>query len=480
MTNLSSYVYQHSNGVFYFRRAIPTAIRQQHATRPDIRVSLRTRDPKTALALARQYAVQCDELFTQVTEKMDLFKKKSVRDLVGKLDFVVTTADGHKIELNNIKAGEEQAAEALLQKSLNMLSGQPKAEKHTKQDNQLSIGKAIHEFLYNSIDSTTWSQNNKRYYMLRLTAMGAFIGKCTFEEFNEEVYIKALNELSHLPERQNRKEFSGLNPLEMVAAVKKMQASGEEINTIGDETFNKYISTLNTFFVWANSKGYCSCSFINKGMRKCTESDKDKRDAFTREQVTKINNELLETKHKIKPWQFFIPLIAMYSGARQAEIAQLDTTDIVQENGIHGMKICETAGSDKSVKNRSSIRFVPFHPEILKHGILEYQKDRVMHKKEKLFFDEKRDYGDTVNKWFNRTFMDKMAFENRSKLGFHSFRHTFITELMNIPNNNDRTLLTIQHIVGHTTESTSTNTYLKHITADNKLKLISLLNYQKF
>ena len=93
MANISSYVYQHTNGIFYFRRAIPSSIRQKHHTRPDIRVSLRTRDPKTALALARRYAVQCDELFSN-DEAMDLFNKRSVRDLVGKLDFVVTTADG--------------------------------------------------------------------------------------------------------------------------------------------------------------------------------------------------------------------------------------------------------------------------------------------------------------------------------------------------------------------------------------------------
>lgn len=71
----------------------PLPMRQKHNTRPDIRVSLRIRDPKTALALARRYAVQCDELFSN-DEAMDLFNKRIVRDIVGNLDFVVTTADG--------------------------------------------------------------------------------------------------------------------------------------------------------------------------------------------------------------------------------------------------------------------------------------------------------------------------------------------------------------------------------------------------
>lgn len=170
-------------------------------------------------------------------------------------------------------------------------------------------------------------------------------------------------------------------------------------------------------------------------------------------------------------------MIAIYSGARQAEIAQLDVADIKQENGIWGFDICETEGSDKSVKNRSSNRFVPFHSELIKCGILEYHAERLAGGFEKLFFDEKTDYGDSVNKWFNRTFLGKLDLPNRSKLGFHSFRHSAITEMMNAQSNDDRTMIIVQHTVGHTPEHTTANTYLKHITAENKLKVLELLRY---
>lgn len=478
MTTLASYLYQEPSGIFYFRRAIPSSIRQKHHTRPDIRVSLRTRDPKTALALARRYAVQCDELFSN-DEAMDLFKKRSVRDLVGKLDFVVTTADGHKVEMNNIKAGEEETAKQLLQQSLNMLEKRSdKPAKKPEQKPVVTIHDAIHEFLFKSIDSTKWSDNNRYYYTRRLAAWNCIIGKHTIADFSEEMYVKALKELALLPAHQNRKEYKALTPDKMIQEVRRIMSEGGEVETLTDETFNKYIACLNTFFAWANSKGYCNCSFIEKGRRRLTESSRDKRDAFTNEQIRTIINLLNINRSRFKrQWHYFIPMIAIYSGARQAEIAQLDVADIKQENGIWGFDICETEGSDKSVKNRSSNRFVPFHSELIKCGILKYHAERLAGGFDKLFFDEKTDYGDSVNKWFNRTFLGKLDLPNRSKLGFHSFRHSAITEMMNAQSNDDRTMIIVQHTVGHTPEHTTANTYLKHITAENKLKVLELLKY---
>lgn len=477
MTTLASYLYQEPSGIFYFRRAIPSSIRQKHNTRPDIRVSLRTRDPKTALALARRYAVQCDELFSN-DEHMDLFKKRSVKDLVGKLDFVVTTADGHKVELNNIKAGEEETAKQLLQQSLDML--EKRSDKPAKKQEKaiVTIKDAMNEFLLKSIDSTKWSSNNKYYYTTRLATWNFLIGHYDISEFSEEKYVNSLQEMALLPAHQNRKEYKTLTPDKMIEKVKLIISNGGREDTLTDETFNKYVACLNAFFKWANSKGYCNCSFIEKGRRRLTESSKDKRDAFTSEQIRTIINLLNINRNRFRQqWHYFIPMIAIYSGARQAEIAQLDVADIKKENGIWGFEICETEGSDKSVKNRSSNRFVPFHSEVIKCGILEYHAGRLKGGFEKLFFDERTDYGDSVNKWFNRTFMEKLDFPNRSKLAFHSFRHSAITEMMNAQSGNDRIMLIVQHIVGHAPENTTANTYLKHITAENKLKVLELLTY---
>jgi len=478
VTTLASYLYQEPSGIFYFRRAIPSSIRQKHNTRPDIRVSLRTRDPKTALALARRYAVQCDELFSN-DEHMDLFKKRSVKDLVGKLDFVVTTADGHKVEMNNIKAGEEETAKQLLQQSLDML--EKRSDKPAKKQEQkpvVTIKDAMNEFLFKSIDSTKWSANNRYYYTARLGAWNYVIGHYNIADFDEEKYTHALQEIAWLPAHQNRKEYKTLTPDKMIEKVKLIIKNGGHEDTLTNETFNKYIACLSTFFKWANSKGYCHLSFIEKGRRKLTESSKDKRDAFTGEEIRAIIDMLNTNRGKFKQkWHYFIPMIAIYSGARQAEIAQLDVADIKQENGIWGFDICETEGSDKSVKNRSSNRFVPFHSELIKCGILDYHAERLKDGFEKLFFDDRTDYGDNVNKWFNRTFLSKFDFPNRSKLGFHSFRHSAITEMMNAQSNDDRTMIIVQHTVGHTPENTTANTYLKHITADNKLRVLELLKY---
>lgn len=68
---------------------------------------------------------------------------------------------------------------------------------------------------------------------------------------------------------------------------------------------------------------------------------------------------------------YWIPLIALWTGARLEEIGQLHIADIQQELGIHFLHITNEGGG-KRVKTASSRRRVPIHPELIRYGLLEY------------------------------------------------------------------------------------------------------------
>lgn len=128
---------------------------------------------------------------------------------------------------------------------------------------------------------------------------------------------------------------------------------------------------------------------------------------------------------------FWLPIIALLSGARLGELAQLRVADLRQdpETGIWFFDI-GTAGG-RRVKTASSIRTVPVHPELLRVGLLDYRAslltagiglDHSLWPKLHMAGDGQR--GGPWSKWFNRHLRLKAGITDRAKV-FHSFRHTF-------------------------------------------------------
>ncbi len=63
----------------------------------------------------------------------------------------------------------------------------------------------------------------------------------------------------------------------------------------------------------------------------------------------------------------WVPLLCAYSGARISEICQLRKRDVVEVDGIWGIKLEAEAGS---LKNAGSERLVPLHPKVVEAGFL--------------------------------------------------------------------------------------------------------------
>ena len=144
--------------------------------------------------------------------------------------------------------------------------------------------------------------------------------------------------------------------------------------------------------------------------------------------------------HRIRFW---LPLIALFTGARINEICQLHTDDIQEKNGIPFISINEEA--EKHVKTKAGIRQVPIHNELIKIGFLEYTA-QMRAKGETLLFPEvmeslikgerAKDASPSapLSKWFNHFIesvnvcIEQPELKFTSEHVFHSFRHTVRTE----------------------------------------------------
>jgi len=122
----------------------------------------------------------------------------------------------------------------------------------------------------------------------------------------------------------------------------------------------------------------------------------------------------------------WLPLLALFQGARLEELAQLETTDIAKDPTLgHYLRI--TSAGDRRLKTASSRRDIPVHPKLIELGFIAYAEKC---KPGRLFPSLRKDkygrLGTQFSTWFGR-YMDDLGLAD-SQLVFNSFRHSFIEE----------------------------------------------------
>jgi len=127
----------------------------------------------------------------------------------------------------------------------------------------------------------------------------------------------------------------------------------------------------------------------------------------------------LETRH-------WVLLVALHTGARAAELAQLRLDGIRHDRGVLVFEV------DGLLKNNASRRPVPVHQRLIALG-LEQRIHRLRQAGEERLFPDWQPaasgkYADTLPRWFNRTYLPGVKITAPQKT-FHSFRHTLKTAL---------------------------------------------------
>ena len=124
----------------------------------------------------------------------------------------------------------------------------------------------------------------------------------------------------------------------------------------------------------------------------------------------------------------WLPLMALFTGARLEEIGQALTSDLKHEDDIHYLDINTLdRRAGKRVKNRSSRRKLPLHPELIRCGLLVYIEERRQAGDGRLFPALRPSVTGQMtgnwSKWWSR-YTDSLGITDPRKV-FHSFRHAF-------------------------------------------------------
>jgi integrase len=236
----------------------------------------------------------------------------------------------------------------------------------------------------------------------------------------------------------------------------------DDVQTIHIQSINKYLQTYSAFFLWAKNNRYVDENpFQGLSIRRGARQSKGGRIAFSPEQLQIMLGELRQNTRGLirKDYHKWGPLIAIYSGARLNEIAQIHLSDIRQEKDIWCLDLNDE-GEDKELKTEASRRLVPIHPELKALGFLEHVQQLRDQGRKKLFesltYCPKNGWGRNLGRWFNETFLVKLDLKSEEYV-FHCLRHTVVTRLMQAGVEEPM----VKAIVGHAQTGVTQQNYFK-------------------
>lgn len=202
----------------------------------------------------------------------------------------------------------------------------------------------------------------------------------------------------------------------------------EATATISLTTFNNYVKYLTAFFAYAVQEEYCEKNPFDGMKVKQRVKASEGRCRFTEDDLKRLfAADVYARSDGDKPYQYWLPLLGLYTGARMNELCQLYLDDVVTINGIDCIHFRE-GRADQKLKTPTSERVVPIHSKLKEAGFLQYVKQRRELGEDAMLFDlirhKRHGYAATPSKWFAR-YRDKLGFKGgEDKKDFHSFRHT--------------------------------------------------------
>jgi len=196
----------------------------------------------------------------------------------------------------------------------------------------------------------------------------------------------------------------------------------EECPPISIETIRNSMGRVSAFFNWCMAQGYVSENPFYGIAPKRSRSTRAERSPFSNDELGLIFGTPLYTQGVYKhDWQYWLPLLGLFTGARIEELCQLRGVDIKPEGGVYFFDIHGDGSPANRVKTACSVRRIPCHPALINLGLLKL-KSRAG---DSPLFSLRRintNLSHKPSQWFS-AYKTALGLPKSTKV-FHSFRHT--------------------------------------------------------
>jgi integrase len=236
-----------------------------------------------------------------------------------------------------------------------------------------------------------------------------------------------------------RKGKLGKAPLTELSAWGQQHPDAQKVSPA---TVNKQLGAVQAIADWGNHNGIVpdDTPWGHPFEKMRIEEEQSERAPFVSSELQKIFDDPLFTSHV---WPegakgaagVWLPLLALFTGARQAELAGLKVSN-VQEDDVTGaplLFIVSERKAGKSLKTKSSERVVPVHPQLVKLGFLKFVAERRREGADAWLFPLiAPEHGHAKplrrcaawSKWWGGYLRGHVGVSDTAKV-FHSFRHGF-------------------------------------------------------
>jgi integrase len=240
-----------------------------------------------------------------------------------------------------------------------------------------------------------------------------------------------------LYERVGKKPVDQLTKDDVRTFKKALVGEGQSASNIRQK-----LSHLRTLLQWAEDNGHVESNVAKGVTMKDPDAAKNKRKPFDLAALNAIFGSPVYTKGaRPIPLKgeagYWLPLLALFTGARLEELGQLRPGDIAEETypdadgaerSAWFIHIREDEVAGLRIKNAASERRVPVHPELVRLGFIAFVEAANGTKQERLFPLLKPNiYGRLTAKWGENwsVYRRTVCGITDKRMVFHSFRHTF-------------------------------------------------------
>ena len=447
--HIPNYLTASRHGLYYFRFPIPSLLHPR-GKQSDIKLSLGTRCPYEASSLSRALGYIGQQTLTH-SQGMDYL---STREILQKHFKELLSRSRHRLAMLGHEADLAKAIDVVL--PIPSRQDVPAPEKLQ----QRKLADAIEMYCAEKERTCQWRKHVASDYRSQFDLLLEYLGKDVVLHVSPELAgdVKAM--LLRLPKNRNKGSLKHLTLLQQLKA--------KDAHRLSAVTLNKHIITYSAFYDWAVKRKETG----ENNFRVLIDNVKNahaERDEFNPEQIKRIFAAAIEAKETHHKWG---TLIGFYTGARVNEIAQLDTADIVQEDGIWCLRFTDE-GQRKRLKSRSSRRIIPIHSRLLELGFLDVVNEAGTGKLfPKLAYQSKHGYGRGISRWFNDALLPKLGIKSPS-LMYHCIRHTVAQQLRN----NKVPEATLKDILGHSHSDVTMSVYANCLDKRVMQEAIETLTY---
>jgi integrase len=257
------------------------------------------------------------------------------------------------------------------------------------------------------------------------------------------------------------------------------EADQKDVVRVSEKTVKRHLSALSQFFQVCFDGGYFTQAewktLVGNHAFRDEGAARDQRDQWLPEELVKLYGSPVwrgshavfrsqPGQHIIRDWRFWLPLLALFHGARLEEFADLRISDLGCDKGTWFFKIQEgearrlgkldQAGrkaQERRLKNTTATRVVPLHPELVRLGFLQHVDAKAPNLNDPLFPElrpqgKDRKRGARVTRWFGE--YRKAVGVYREGVAMHAFRHSANTRLRDAMTSQQDERI-INYLLGH-------------------------------